>query len=350
VESEPDDVLDPGKPMDDYLDPDGANPQAFDFSTLFASAPQSHPEGTGLSCQLNSFDSLFDRKGERRLLETGSSTTLHVDRYAHSFRSALILTKFWKYDRSPDYSELEIRSPHMKAAIKAVVPDYNTHDIIARHIVLRDEPRCLFHFRAELQAYGAVAENHQAAEHIFFMLQYAQNALMFPMLSFFTFMEDPTMVPSLDFLNLWMVFRPGDLVYIKSSSKKHAGHGRVYRFNKMERCKCEEAFCPRSKWSLTLEGIEYDGTSFGYKNVHATIDPYDGNRQIRDLIAFPLKYHPDENNLRQQLHARGAKLIQLHGHHYRQYSGLAELLGLWGGNDSMVSCPSPRIRAHGYSY
>ncbi|KAK4199253.1 P-loop containing nucleoside triphosphate hydrolase protein [Triangularia verruculosa] len=327
--------------MDDDSGSDAASPALFDFSDAFgAGTARPHREGTGLSCQLKSYDSLYNATGYRQLLQTGSSASLEDDRYAHSFKAALIVTRFFKRDRSIEYTELQIRSPHMKAAIKSVIPAYRTLDIVAQHIVLRDESQCIFHFRNKLMAYGNSTQDQRASRHISFLIQYVYGSLASSILSFIALMENPALVPSFDFLNLWMVFRPGDLVYIKGSSQKRIGHGCVYRFVKMERCKCEVRFCSKSKWDLTLEGINYDGTAFGYMTTFISISPFDGNRQIRDLVAFPLKYHPEEQSLRQRLLLRGAKFAQLHGQHYRQYSGIASMFGFdhnsRSGKDIMV--------------
>ncbi|KAK4040193.1 P-loop containing nucleoside triphosphate hydrolase protein [Parachaetomium inaequale] len=299
-----------------------------DFLSVFdPTGPQRMPQGTGLTCEVKSFESVYDARGERRLLQAGTSTAVQTCSYSHSFRSALVVTRFWKHDRRPDYTTLELRSPHMKAALKAVVPAYQTHDIATRHIILRDEPRCLFHYRAELQAYGTILEDREAADHVFYLLRHLQNTLWLEMYNFSAYMEDPSLVPSLDFINLWMAFRPGDLVYIPDSRPKSAGHGRIYRFVEMERCRCDVPSCPNSEWTLTLDGITSDGVMIGHRREKVTLQPYDGFQQLQELPAFPLKYHPDEQDTRQRLAVRGAKFIQLHGYHYRQYSGIAGLFG-----------------------
>jgi hypothetical protein len=216
----------------------------------------------------------------------------------------------------------------MKAAIKAVIPAYQGHDISTRHIVLRDEPRCLFHYRTELQAYGTTLEDRDAAEHVFYLLRHLQNTLWMEMYNFSAFMEDPSLIPSLDFINLWMAFRPGDLIYTPDNApSKFAGQGRAYRFVEMERCRCDVPACPNSEWTLTLDGITSDGVMIGHRREKVAIQPYDDFRQLQELPAFPLKYHPDEQDTRQRLVARGAKFVQLHGYHYRRYSGIAALFG-----------------------
>ena len=327
MEDSDDEYSDPGSPLEDGSSPEMvAEPP--NFANLFTrTTPQVMRQGTGLSCEVKSFESIYDAKGNRRILQAGSSTTFDTERYSHSFRSALIVTRFWKSDRSPNYTELEIRSPHMKAALKAVVPAYQDHDISVRHIVLRDQPRCLFHFRTELQAYGSHLQDQEAARHVFYLLQYLLSALAAEMFTFSAFVEDDIFPPSLDFVNLWMAFRPGDPIYMPDDSQRFSSQGCICRFVELERCKCDVPFCPHSKWTLKLEGITTDGTVFGYYSKSICIDPYDGFRLLQDLPAFPLQYHPEQQDIRQRLAVRGSKFVQLHGHHYRQYSGLASLVG-----------------------
>src|SRR5687767_3976663 len=94
-------------------------------------------ENAGLRREVRRFDSLFNAKGERVVVNSGSRLTLGKDRDPKSYESALVLTKFWNRSGEEDYSELEIRSPHMKTALKAVVPEYKNADIDTKHITLR---------------------------------------------------------------------------------------------------------------------------------------------------------------------------------------------------------------------
>jgi hypothetical protein len=85
----------------------------------------------------------------------------------------------------------------------------------------------------------------------------------------------------------------------------------------------------RRRFSEKLCGqrIDYDGDDFGHAATHADIKPYEGYRPLRDLIVVPLQYHPDQLAIRESLIARGQKFVNLHGSYYRQYKGVAEVLG-----------------------
>jgi hypothetical protein len=301
--------------------------QGFGFATPFTShqLPQVASK-QGLKCELKKFDSLFNAKGERYLLRGGSKVDLGPAQKDSAFESALVLTKFWNKEKEEQYTELEIRSPYMKAALKATVPEYEEFNVDSKHIIMRDEPKAIFHFRRELQEFGRGLTDAVAAEHLLFLLKYMYDVLSEEIRSYYAFVEGPIAPPSLDFLNLWMVFRPGDLIYVKTN---HAdiSRGRILKFESISRCKCKVPWCGESRWNVCGQRIDYDGDDFGHTPTYAQIKPYEGYRPLRDLVVVPLQYHPDQLAIRESLIARGQKFVNLHGSYYRQYKGVAEVLG-----------------------
>ena len=67
------------------------------------------------------------------------------------------------------------------------------------------------------------------------------------------------------------------------------------------------------------------GSAFG--KVHSRIPLYyfEGTIKIKTLNAYPLKYHPDADSLRERLLARGKKWAGLLGVHHMQYEGTAAI-------------------------
>lgn len=301
--------------------------QGFDFATPFSSyqLPQA-ASNQGLLCELKKFDSLFNAKEERYLLRAGSKVDLGPAQKDSASQSALVLTKFWNKEKEEQYIELEICSPYIKAALKAAVPEYKEFNVDSKHIIMQDKPKAIFHFRQELQEFGQELRDAVAAEHLLFLLKYMYNVLSAKIRGYYAFVEGPTAPPSLDFLNLWMVFRPGDLIYVKTN---HAdiSRGQILRFESMSRCKCKLPWCSLSYWSLCGQHIDYNGDNFGHIATYAQIKPYKGYRPLCDLVVVPLQYHPDQLSIRESLIACGKKFAKLHGSHYRQYKGMAEVLG-----------------------
>ncbi|KAK8085196.1 P-loop containing nucleoside triphosphate hydrolase protein [Apiospora hydei] len=122
-----------------------------------------------------------------------------------------------------------------------------------------------------------------------------------------------------------MAFVPGDLVYIDSHVLKASASKTVYRFERMERCYCSNTTtCPRSPWNMTAHSIMCDGMDFGHHEEEIPIAPYEGFRSLTSLPVMPLKYHPDQKKIKDELILRGRKYRTLGiGRHHMNYDGFA---------------------------
>lgn len=273
---------------------------------------------SGSKCELQSFESRYDWKGEKVVLSVGSRKNLDgPDHVAHE--SALVLTRFYNREKDLDRTELQIRSPYLKEAFKEVVPEYKEFNIQTKEIVLRDDLRYFFYYRKELQEYGRNLENPTAIEHLMFALTYMYRTLEREFQTYYNFVEVPNGIPSIDFGNLWMVFRPGDYVYFKVCG--------VEKVMKILHMKQNSAFpTASSSWTLTGEKIAYDGKNFGYANDSLVIRSYNGYKPLMESHIKPLKYHPDKDSIIERFVKRGKRFIGLHEVHHCEYNGTAEIL------------------------
>ena len=281
-------------------------------------ADQEKPNEGGLKCELKTFESRYNWKGEKVLLSVGSRKNLDAPNHAAP-DSALVLTKFYNQEKELHYTELEIRSPHLKKAFKEVVPEYKDLNVQTNSIILRDDVRYLFYYRTELQEYGRNLEDRTAIEHLMFALTYMYRSLESELHTYYNFVEAPFSLPSIDFANLWMVFRPGDCYYTKISE--------IERVTKIRQISRSEQLFGRFRWSIRGEAISFDGRNFGYTSSSVTIRPYEGLKPLMDLDAKPLNYHPDKKSIIERMVQRGKKYTSLHGTHHREYDGTAEALG-----------------------
>ena len=274
----------------------------------------------GLRCELATFESRHDSKGKKILLNVGSRQQLDPVPH-HAWDSALVLTRFYDKDMELEHTELEIRSPHVKAALKHVVPEYYDLNLLAKKVVLLDHPKCLFHYRKELQEYGARLEDQEAIKHLVFALKYMYKTLQSEIYTYYNLVENASTPPSIDFMNLWMVFRPGGHILVKGYQTT-----RVVEFEYMTRCRCLTSWCSNAKWTIAAKYIDYDGTNFGVLRQYFYIKPYNGNKLLKELQVMPLQYHPDQRSIVLAMIERGKKFISLHGKHHRAYEGIAEVL------------------------
>ncbi|KAF5717230.1 P-loop containing protein [Fusarium mundagurra] len=183
------------------------------FNTLPLPSPPTNPtdlEGAGVVCETKRFDSFYNSSGDRIVLPAGQKYTAS---HTRAYKSALVVTTFW--NREQDLEKvLEIRSPHMKAALKSIVPEYHSFNINTKHITITCDPWCLFHYRQELLDHGAELHGHdmEAAQHIQHLISYMWDALAVEILAFSAVEWPLGYEPSLEFKYLWMLFRPQSIV------------------------------------------------------------------------------------------------------------------------------------------
>ncbi|CAI7664928.1 unnamed protein product [Penicillium manginii] len=111
---------------------------------------------------------------------------------------------------------------------------------------------------------------------------------------------------------LWTLFEPDDVVIATVAGRRNA-----YLF-------VDDAINCRTKAIiLEVKYIEFDGDDFGYSDDRFEIPVFIGTTPITSLPAFPLRYHPDKEVIRESLIVRGRIWEQHKGYHYKQYEGTA---------------------------
>jgi hypothetical protein len=229
--------------------------------------------------------------------------------------SALVLTKYYYQDvvnghKVLDYTKLDVKSPHLKEALRKTISGYPGLNLDSEEISFRGLPKCFFHYRKELKAYGTTIQDPTAVQHLVFALQYMYNTLHDEMRSYYNFMESPLVTPGLEYSNLWMAFRPGDLLYTRAN-----GVDQVLRFKEMG--------WGQNGLLVYADMLTFDGTDFGFETKCFTIAPYTGYGELRKLSIFPLEYHSDSDSVARITRARGRTFASLTGAHHRNYDGIA---------------------------
>jgi hypothetical protein len=284
----------------------------------------------GLSCEMKTYV-------ERQFSTGGIQTTLEgaIQRFGYKPKekdhdSAFVLTKhYYRDNQVASYTRLEVRSPHVRAALRAVIKEYPGVTFDKARIIMRDETRCLFHYRNELREYGLRLDDHVAVEHLVFILNYMYKSLENEISSYYTFMESQSFAPGIDSKHLWMAFRPGDLIYTKMDG-----------VDKIVRLKSTSEW--RHGLSLQVEDIQYNGTDYGRCKVDLYINAYRGYKPLEELQFCPLQYVQRKDAIIASLITRGRKFLGLRGVHHRHYEGLAETLS------PFPVIPDDRMEEHSY--
>jgi hypothetical protein len=272
-------------------------------------------DGEGLVCEVKTYEARYDSYGTRRTLQVnvkkGLSSKLDRD-----LTSALRVIRYYKQTKELDYTELVIQSPHIKKAMREVIKTYPGVHMHAGRIILRDLPKCIFHYRQELQSYGESLSDPIKSQHVAFILQYMYQTMQREIFSYYNLMNLTldTPSPGLEFEDLWMAFLPGSIVYSSARRKED----RAYRLDSMNRCLWG--------WILEVESIDCDGDDFGYVKQSLTIEEYDGYKPLHLLNVTPLDHHPEMERTRTALVARGRRFVGLFGIHHRWYDGAGKAL------------------------
>ena len=291
------------------------------------------------------FESRYNSKGELVTLEAGTRQDLELPE--RGSESALVLTKYYETTGELEDTELEIQSPHLKAALEEVITYYPGLQLNAEEVMISGLPKCLFHYRTELTTYGNSLQDAEAKRHLSLLLKHTWKVFETQIRTYSSQMESPLGLPiespALTFEHLWMVFRPGCFIYVQDVKDRA-----------VLRLKWVEKYMRRKKhlgWDITAEQITYDGEDFGYNTRDFFIRRYEDYRCLKELPVCPLQYAPQAAEIRREMIARGQKFIALRGIHYKSYRGAAEALApfrkisAWGEEDTFPLRTTPaRIR------
>ncbi|KAF2833877.1 P-loop containing nucleoside triphosphate hydrolase protein [Ophiobolus disseminans] len=305
VENEVDDTSSTGDVVESEVKQDP-------FAFVGETTANDHPISQGELCELHSYDSRHDSKGHRIVLRTGSKYEFDGEE-VKSPEAALVLTRNVVHGKVVSIS-LEIRSPYIKKALKEVIASYPGVNIDSEQSVrLHGKPRCLFHYRHELEEYARTSVGASMKQHVAFCLKYMEKALAKELSIYNNMMMGKTSMARINFDELWMAFKPGTLVYLKSQGSEY-----VYRLKDMDE---DDDHHENSYWSLDLEKVESNGKSFGLVHEHRSIRRFEGYKALTDLEICPLLYHKEFERIREDLLARGRNYVALSGVHYRMYDG-----------------------------
>ena len=133
-------------------------------------------------------------------------------------------------------------------------------------------------------------------------------------------MAEKSIASELEHQHLWMLFKPGCLVY-----QKIEGIESLVRL----RAIYEEADdADELSWHLSVENINYSANDIGLVRTYTEIKHYDGRKPILEMTAVPLYLHPEEERIRYDLLERGRKFLSFRGTQHCFYDGVAYLCSM----------------------
>lgn len=215
---------------------------------------------------------------------------------------------------------VQINSPQLLAALKDVVAYYPSESLDFVNQASYDSPyELLYHHRAELQAYTAKknVDAETTKEHITLLLHFLASEAGDKGRE-----AEKAMASGLcTFENVWMAFKPGDLIYTSSY-----GQDRLYILNQTG---YHQDNCRGKYFQLSCNFSSCDGENVGTAQTHLMIweqEDFVGKTAsaITSLAATPFKFLGNDNqeDIKVRLTTRGEKYLNFRSIGSWEYDGL----------------------------
>ncbi|PVH72338.1 P-loop containing nucleoside triphosphate hydrolase protein [Cadophora sp. DSE1049] len=303
--------------MKPEIDPsqDPTDEESSEFDDIEHIEPLQNGAVKQLKCEVKEYEERMNLKGELIMKEIEERHA--VDEKIEGQDYAMKSYKRYGRDGGLESSRLEIQSPYLKDALRAVVKQYPGVSFRGDTIILHGILRCIFHYRKELEEYRQKIGDRYAKLHVHLLLRFMEKELRSSIRGYEANVGTSIPSPAIEYKDLWMVFLPGESVV--------TGQDEMNQMLSLVSTNLIEANCG-SFWRITGRCFTHDGTRFGYAHKHINIQPYEGTKTIRDFPILPLRYYDTETVIQrlQQMHiSRGKKFCSLKGHHYRSYTGRA---------------------------
>ncbi|KAH0552894.1 hypothetical protein GP486_006905 [Trichoglossum hirsutum] len=267
----------------------------------------------GTKCELKQLDGRYDGQGNYIVADSSvSMLSDDADAEPHS-EYALVSTRVYGPDGLYQSTQLEVKSRLIKKALRKVIKFYPGQPVDTSEVVFNDPPKPLFHYRKELDDYKHAKADDETKKHLDLLFKFVDSLIGAQVERF----KDLTKLGLISFPLVWMLFKPGDIVFTEKD-----GHPQAFMISQIEPTR---SFIGKA-WQLTCVGTGYDGVNFGKVFEFLKINQFEGTREITTLKVYPLKYHPQESKIRHQLLERGKRFLELRGRQHMSYKGMAHIL------------------------
>ena len=263
-----------------------------------------------MRAEMKHIDKKFTDKGQTYYAETVEEEIPEQTNWWAKF--ALCLVRVFAGDAKNPYVrkvQLQINSDHLKEILKNTISDFPGISFNTKEITIDKPYRVLFHYRKELEEAGKELEYHSdAAQHLELLLNFIDE-------EFKDVIEETENLLGQGMMSyeyLWTIFRPGATVYAPVFGQPRAFELKNYAYS-----------CDPPGLVLTTEYVDFDGEDMGTRNSQRFVPAFAGAQKISDLSAFPIDWHPEQDEVRAELVERGRRWEQLAGMNFRHYRGVA---------------------------
>ena len=215
---------------------------------------------------------------------------------------------------------LKIHSTHLINALRQVIRYYPQLNLSGVPVIIREPFQPLVHYMKELEDYKS---NHPKVHddefisttnsHIDILLDFLDRRLGQNLrLERERHQRQP---PVATFEYLWLLFRPGDQVFVRAANEEE-GY-RPYVFATMKP-KVLSAF----EWySFLVWNIDIKSSGLVPSEGERKIRSFEGEKEISSLLVCPSKYFPDRSRVEEECISRGIRVVGLFEPAYMEYVG-----------------------------
>ncbi|KAF2479971.1 P-loop containing nucleoside triphosphate hydrolase protein [Neohortaea acidophila] len=204
---------------------------------------------------------------------------------------------------------LHVNSQHLKDILKKTIEHYPGISFATKDVAIDSPYHVLFYYRHELAHAGRdLEEGSEASQHLNLLVDFIDERFKE------VIEESENLLPQgmVSYSNLWTIFRPGCTVY-----------GAVFGQPRAFTLKSVSNSVEPPGLQLNLSYVDFDGDDMGTRATSRLVAAFPGAEKISELSAFPIEWHPQKEQAKRQLIARGRLWEQYAGMNLRHYKGIA---------------------------
>lgn len=267
-------------------------------------------EEGSMRTELKHIDKKFTEQGQTYYAETVEEVI--PDQVNWWSKYALCLVRHMAGDHKRPYVSkisLQVNSQHLKDILKKTIEHYPGVSFATKDITIDKPYHVLFHYRHELEEAGKeLEEDSEEFQHLDLLLDFIYEEFKDAIDETENLLEQGM----INFQHLWTIFRPGCTIYAPVFGQPRAFTLQSYSYN------CDPPGLP-----LHMDYVDFDGDDMGTRDSSRLVAGFSGSEMISELSACPIEWHPNKEEVKQQLISRGRRWEQHAGMHFRNYKGIA---------------------------
>ncbi|KAF8847949.1 hypothetical protein BDZ45DRAFT_811180 [Acephala macrosclerotiorum] len=249
-----------------------------------------------------------EEESEYKIEEPSAAKVNTMDEYVFVMR-----TRIDRRTKDPTFY-IDLKSEDLRDILREVLKDVYGLSLVEEKPTI--ERHVLFHYLPELESYRASHADTASMEHLDLLIDCVTEIYAPTTQRLLPLLEHGKITYDL----LWALFKPNTPVYTTCFGTKKP---RCVTYDSAE----EMINMSKKKYlSMDCRFFDFDGKTSGMASMELRIPKFRGTKRIDTLPAFPLKYHPDEKQVKSDLVECGRKFVRLIGTHHCHCQGEAFLM------------------------